>query len=73
MLFMEPKKRMTVSLDEQVERMLENIGREREQAYQSVRKGESKGRIDPDGSVTVIVDAISSVHYDAHGIVTYIW
>ena len=46
---------------------------EKRRAYESVRSGKAKGHIDPDGSVTVIVDAISSVHYDARGRVTYSW
>lgn len=40
---------------------------EKDRMYEAVRKGEIRGRIDSDGSVTVLVGGISSVKYSSNG------
>ena len=62
-----PRKRLGCSPLEMLQRVID----ERNQAYEDVLTGKAKGRIDPDGSVTIIVDAISRVRYNANGGITY--
>lgn len=57
---------MTVSLEEQTKRILERLVADREEAYQEVATGKSKGRIEFDGSVT-IGDRSSYTHYSVNG------
>ena len=59
---MEPKKCMTVSLDEQVDRIFEDSKKERERARQEVISGRVKGYVASNGDVT-IGDAVSSITY----------
>lgn len=67
---MKPRKCMTVSREEQVDRMFDSFIRDKRQAYEEVRKGKVKGRTDLNGDVTVIVDTISSVTY-GQGFIRY--
>jgi len=66
-------KRMTVSLAEQIDRILEMDRKERESAARAIRIGKMKGSISPNGDVQLIVDGISSVTYREGRGVTYSW